>query len=854
MWKSFCTTSIALLLAGCISSGADKNQNIFPQELADVESDSSLASDTLSISADDTLNSLPEFVDADGDTLAGLIFEDDVELVHDALVEVDVDGVQVTADINSSENQCGNGVLEPGEVCDDGNTIGGDWCSEDCTELIDVSVLEAFNTHRSVQTLTSSNGLTAITWESGKLNRWMESPYHAYGPEELTRDYLYDHFFGVRLDDGAQWLNEVSPVEASLINGTSIIQVVHQLDNLKVTQWWWSPFSDPSADISEKRIIIGVVKLEGTALQTEAVRVASLWNVHAGGEGDFAQETFQRDEEKNVWVESSGKAAFGYIGLGNSNMDWTIGSGASAENPWGRFKAGLPFESNVPSGPLDDGVLGFEYEIGSEHQEAWIGTAAMMQRNGNGQMAAISLNDWVAGRDPQSLLQAELDWWEGWHGKGTFSSGLTEQELQIARQSAAVLKMAQVRETAATDCPSDACFGQILASLIPGKWNISWVRDAAYAIAGLVRVGHLQEAKWGVEFMLKGTPVPHPDGGNWIQKTYIESADSSPGIWGLGIELPSDYLVSVARYFGQGLEESDENSAGPNIEWDNWGLFLWAFTEVAKADPEWGAIHRDVVVDRVIAPLMALISLELSLLVPDSSIWERHWCPHGQGPEPETRKHHAYSSIMAVVGLRKMADVFPEHPDQGVWLSSAADLVLGIREHLVHEVPGTGLFSLTGNLEEIPYETYYLDMAVVEAINFGLVDPGELLSFGTFAALDEYLRMGKHSPGYMRTDDPTWYDAQEWVVMDLRAAVALNRMGQHNRARTLANWITDLAMDNHGLIAELLSDGVYQAGSEDDLWSPGQDGGGDYQGAIPMCGFGPGAYLLLLEEMSEKQE
>ena len=90
--------------------------------------------------------------------------------------------------------------------------------------------------------------------------------------------------------------------------------------------------------------------------------------------------------------------------------------------------------------------------------------------------------------------------------------------------------------------------------------------------------------------------------------------------------------------------------------------------------------------------------------------------------------------------------------------------------------------------------------------------------------------------------------------MDLRAAVALNRMGQRNRAKTLANWITDLAMDNHGLIAELLSDGVYQAGSEDDLWSPGQDGGGDYQGAIPMCGFGPGAYLLLLEEMSEKQE
>ena len=28
---------------------------------------------------------------------------------------------------------CGNGVLDPGEVCDDGNTVGGDSCSADCT-------------------------------------------------------------------------------------------------------------------------------------------------------------------------------------------------------------------------------------------------------------------------------------------------------------------------------------------------------------------------------------------------------------------------------------------------------------------------------------------------------------------------------------------------------------------------------------------------------------------------------------------------------------------------------------------------------------------------------------------------
>ena len=29
---------------------------------------------------------------------------------------------------------CGNGLVEPGEACDDGNTVAGDGCESDCTE------------------------------------------------------------------------------------------------------------------------------------------------------------------------------------------------------------------------------------------------------------------------------------------------------------------------------------------------------------------------------------------------------------------------------------------------------------------------------------------------------------------------------------------------------------------------------------------------------------------------------------------------------------------------------------------------------------------------------------------------
>jgi cysteine-rich repeat protein len=34
--------------------------------------------------------------------------------------------------VNGAEARCGNGVLEAGEECDDGNTDSGDGCSATC--------------------------------------------------------------------------------------------------------------------------------------------------------------------------------------------------------------------------------------------------------------------------------------------------------------------------------------------------------------------------------------------------------------------------------------------------------------------------------------------------------------------------------------------------------------------------------------------------------------------------------------------------------------------------------------------------------------------------------------------------
>jgi cysteine-rich repeat protein len=50
-----------------------------------------------------------------------------------AIVACKVPNATDRIDIDASVVACGNGMLEPPEVCDDGNTVGGDGCSADCT-------------------------------------------------------------------------------------------------------------------------------------------------------------------------------------------------------------------------------------------------------------------------------------------------------------------------------------------------------------------------------------------------------------------------------------------------------------------------------------------------------------------------------------------------------------------------------------------------------------------------------------------------------------------------------------------------------------------------------------------------
>jgi GH15 family glucan-1,4-alpha-glucosidase len=378
---------------------------------------------------------------------------------------------------------------------------------------------------------------------------------------------------------------------------------------------------------------------------------------------------------------------------------------------------------------------------------------------------------------------------------------LPAAERRTLEQSITVLKMAQVS-------PKEIFLrspGQILASLPPGGWNIAWVRDGTYAILGLNRLGLFDEAQRALAFML------HAASGHYVHYIHTDGED-----YGVGVP----YQISVCRYFGIGKEESDFGEViGPNIELDGFGLFLSAFCDYIDRSRDTAFLAREY---RTLAALVAdaiVHSIDSSGLIRrDSGPWERHL----------PGKQFAYTSIACAAGLRDFATLIAkEHPlDSDTYQKASARLVNGIRTRLVvdHTL-------IKGNTEALDSTVYdYFDGGTFEAFADGLIAEKNLFA-SHYNCYRRALRVPK-SIGFSRINKGDWYETAEWILLDLRAASALMRFGQTGPARALVNWVTAQAALNFNLIPE--------------LYNPKTS---FYDGAVPMAGFGAGAYAVAIDDL-----
>jgi GH15 family glucan-1,4-alpha-glucosidase len=139
-----------------------------------------------------------------------------------------------------------------------------------------------------------------------------------------------------------------------------------------------------------------------------------------------------------------------------------------------------------------------------------------------------------------------------------------------------------------------------------------------------------------------------------------------------------------------------------------------------------------------------------------------------------------------------------------------------------------------------------VDGALLAVINFGIIT-GPVIVVDTVERM-ELLKVA--SGGYRRVrsvlTDPSifeyWYERQEFLCVDFSLGETYRHLGRNGEADAILKRIVDKAAADHNLIPEM-----YVA--ESCRLFPGELG--DPTGALPMVGYGAGAYILQVLEQAE---
>jgi GH15 family glucan-1,4-alpha-glucosidase len=420
---------------------------------------------------------------------------------------------------------------------------------------------------------------------------------------------------------------------------------------------------------------------------------------------------------------------------------------------------------------------------------------------------------WRAGLPAQGLVRRELAEFEQWRAKPAvrFKS---ERERHLWRQSETMLRMAQSREPNRADRYGN---GLIVAAL-PEVYSTPWVRDMAWATVALARMGHRAEARAALLAYFNARPTGK-------MRREVNGAD---------------YQISVVRYFGDGAEEPFFTQEGStNVEFDNWGEALWVLGEylrkyddpaLLKAATYRGTLYESAR-DFIVKPLLANTEPHGGGLIvaADTSIWEER---------QKDAKHFAFSTAMAIVGLREFAEVAAKAGDEPARRNALAQAALLQRGFDAAFIRDGGL---RGTLE--PGIKNDIDGALLPIINFGLVrDPAVVRD-----AVERMELLKVASGGYRRvrgtyTDSKIfeyWYEQEEFLFVDFHYAELQRRLGRTREADVMVAHIVAKAAADHNIIPEMYVAVPCQL-------FPGKIG--DPTGALPMVGYGAGAYVLHLLE------
>ncbi len=296
------------------------------------------------------------------------------------------------------------------------------------------------------------------------------------------------------------------------------------------------------------------------------------------------------------------------------------------------------------------------------------------------------------------------------------------------------------------------------------------------------------------------------------------------------------YQISLVRYHGFGVEETDFNDFGPNLEFDGFGLFLWALrpsTRCSTGDTGLGRRALGTPRRRRSRTPWSRSSIRTRVLVrKDSSIWETHW----KGRE----RSFAYTSITAARGLCDAAAIAERRgeADRAAGVPRAQRAAARRDRRAAHGRLGRARRERGGARGR------------ARATGTRRCSRGSRWACSIRRAIAaRHARRARRAPARRprapggrgttiapitpaRTDLSPWgseYDSAEWVVTDLRGAVAARLMGDVARSDRLLRWVLDQSAANYLAVAE----------TYDEIR-------GTYSQRARMVGFGAGVYALAL--------
>ena len=337
------------------------------------------------------------------------------------------------------------------------------------------------------------------------------------------------------------------------------------------------------------------------------------------------------------------------------------------------------------------------------------------------------------------IVDDELKFMKDVFARATFPDGLSIDEKNLYEQSITVLKMAQVTENEIFPKAK----GQVLASLPPGVWSITWLRDGMYSLLGLNAAGLYEESKKLLSFFLNAES-------NFYKSFIWEDGKD----YGVGV----DYQISVTRYFGIGKEESDFNDQGPNIELDGFGFFLYTFSDYINksGDKKFFDENYKFISEKVADALIHCIA-DNDLIRIDSGPWERHL----------PGKQYTYTSCTAAAGLKAYSELLNKMGiDSKKYFEASERTTKGIKNNLIVD----GKY-LKGNAEGKSNKEYeFYDAGMIEAFTLDVLNDKDLF-IKNMAEYDDTLKVDENR-GYSRVSGVDSYDINEWVLIDFRTAAA----------------------------------------------------------------------------------